>query len=52
MAKKKPNKTLRDAKNELARRAYEDGDTTLEELRTRRLERANARKNATKAMDG
>jgi hypothetical protein len=46
MAKKKPNKTLRDAKNELARRAYEDGDTTLEELRQKRLERGAAKKEA------
>ena len=46
MAKIKPNKTLRDAKNELARRAIEDGDTTLEELRQKRLERGAAKKEA------
>ena len=46
MAKKTPNKTLRDAKNELARRAIEDGDTTLEELRQKRLDRGAAKKEA------
>ena len=51
MAKKKPNKTLRDAKNELARRAIEDGDTTLEELRQKRLERGAAKKEAKVGLD-
>ena len=46
MAKKKPNKTLRDAKNELARRAIEEGDTTLDDLQAKRMEREQGKRDA------
>lgn len=51
MAKKKTSSALAKAKKELIRRAHEDGDTTLHELRTKRYERGEARKTAKSGLE-
>ena len=51
MAKRKVSKALTEAKRELARRAEEDGDTTLQELRTKSYERGQARQTAKSGLE-